>query len=372
MDHAIKENALVITVHNRYQELRDAWKEVIEKHEKYVNELSDSDEKEEDCWMSELSEVLEEIEIRTDKYLDKAHNRDEKDEMERKVQVESEKEETRQKEVQLKLVKELLIKRDQEGMKFYKSVDTTEKLLKIEAEAIPNHVAVALGSALDRLDEIKNKCDKAQIEYIAAITNSGQDVTSEQKNWIVKIVEVYNGICDECRVYISLHEKKFELSSVPESSEGGAIRLEKLKFEPFSGELRKYPRFKEEFLKHVKPRYKPHEEAFVLKSYLATDIKEDVNNLGDDATEIWRRLDRKYNDKSKMVDSIMAEIKQLTASANEDPTETLHMIKVIERAHRDLKSLGLEKKISNSTIVSMIEEKLPQEIEKEWIKIVTG
>ena len=125
-------------------------------------------------------------------------------------------------------------------------------------------------------------------------------------------------------------------------------------------------------MKHVKPRYKPHEEAFVLKSYLATDIKEDVDNLGDDATEIWRRLDRKYNDKSKMVDSIMAEIKQLTASANEDPTETLHMIKVIERAHRDLKSLGLEKKISNSTIVSMIEEKLPQEIEKEWIKIVTG
>ncbi len=95
--------------------------------------------------------------------------------------------------------------------------------------------------------------------------------------------------------------QKFELSSVPESSEGGAIRLEKLKFEPFSGELRKYPRFKEEFLKHVKPRYKPHEEAFVLKSYLATDIKEDVDNLGDDATEIWRRLDRKYNDKSQMV-----------------------------------------------------------------------
>ncbi len=60
-------------------------------------------------------------------------------------------------------------------MKFYKSVDTTEKLLKTEAEAIPNHVAVALASALDRLDEIKNKCDKAQIEYIAAITNSGQD-----------------------------------------------------------------------------------------------------------------------------------------------------------------------------------------------------
>lgn len=38
----------------------------------------------------------------------------------------------------------------------------------------------------------------------------------------------------------------------------------------------------------------------------------------------------------------------------------------------DLKSPGLEKKISNSTIVSIIEEKLPELNEKEWIKIVTS
>ena len=48
------------------------------------------------------------------------------------------------------------------------------------------------------------------------------------------------------------------------------------------------------------------------------------------------------------------------------------MIKVIERAHRDLKSMGLEKEINNATIVSMIEQKLPAEVEKEWINIVTG
>ena len=137
-----------------------------------------------------------------------------------------------------------------------------------------------------------------------------------------------------------------------------------MKFEPFSGEVRKYPRFKEEFLKHIKPQYESHEESFVLKSYLAPDIKEDVDNLGDDAAEIWKRLDRKYNDKSKMVNSIMADIKQLSNNTD-DPSEILHGIKVIEKAHRDLKSMGLEKEINNSTIVSMIEQKLPAELEKE-------
>ena len=78
---------------------------------------------------------------------------------------------------------------------------------------------------------------------------------------------------------------------------------------------------------------------------------------------MWKRLDNKYNDESKLVDSIMAEIKQLTSDSG-NPTEILQMIKVIERAHRDLKSLDLEDEISNSIIVSMIEERLPEQIEK--------
>ena len=48
------------------------------------------------------------------------------------------------------------------------------------------------------------------------------------------------------------------------------------------------------------------------------------------------------------------------------------MINTIEKAQRDLKLLGRESEISNSTIVSMIEERLPADIENEWIKLVTG
>ena len=87
---------------------------------------------------------------------------------------------------------------------------------------------------------------------------------------------------------------------------------------------------------------------------------------------IWKRLDKKYGDQGKLVDAIMSEIKKLGKSVNEDPKRTLEMINIIERAHRDLKSMGLEKEISNSTIVSMIEERLPEAIEKEWIKTVTN
>ena len=101
---------------------------------------------------------------------------------------------------------------------------------------------------------------------------------------------------------------------------------------------------------------------------MSDEIKE-VDGLGEDIDRIWERLDKKYGDEGKLVDAIMSKIKRLRKSADRDPKGTLDMINIIERAYRDLKSLGLEKEISNSTIVSMMEEKLPEAIEKEWIKI---
>ena len=48
------------------------------------------------------------------------------------------------------------------------------------------------------------------------------------------------------------------------------------------------------------------------------------------------------------------------------------MINIVENAHRDLQRMGKEHEINNSTIISMIEEKLPTEIESEWVNIITG
>ena len=261
------------------------------------------------------------MEIKTDKYVEKIRKNEQKA-IEQKTHEQLEIKEQGQREAQLKYVKETLIKRDQEGMKFYTSVDTTRKLFGTGNEINPNHVAEALSSSLTRLGEIMAKCEKAQEDYVSAMTHSNRELTDDDKEWIVKIIKVFNGIYDGCKLFISMHDKRgVGLPSTPITIESSRIRLEKMKFEPFSRKLRKYPRFKQEFLKHIKPRYESHEEAFVLKSYLVPDIKEDVDNLGDNAAEIWKRLDRKYNDKSKMVDSIMTDIQQLSNST--EPSEGL-------------------------------------------------
>lgn len=61
----------------------------------------------------------------------------------------------------------------------------------------------------------------------------------------------------------------------------------------------------------------------------------------------------------------MSEIKKLKNSVDADVKGMLEMVNVIKKAQIDLKSLDLEKEISNSTIISMIEEKLPEPVEKE-------
>ena len=68
----------------------------------------------------------------------------------------------------------------------------------------------------------------------------------------------------------------------------------------------------------------------------------------------------------------MSEIKKLKRSVDAGAKGMLEMINVIKKVLIDLKSLDLEKEISDSTIVRMIEEKLPEPIEKEYIKIATS
>ena len=67
----------------------------------------------------------------------------------------------------------------------------------------------------------------------------------------------------------------------------------------------------------------------------------------------------------------MADIRKLKRTS-ENPSDILKMINTIEKVQRDLELIGREREINNSTIVSMIEERLPIDVENEWIKVVTG
>ena len=196
----------------------------------------------------------------------------------------------------------------------------------------------------------------------------------KEKEWSLSIWETFDKLINDIKMFIAQHSPKVNIEDLnsKENNLSSGVRLEKLRFQIFQGDVRKYPRFKAEFEKHVKSLCSSNQVAFVLKSYLSEEIKEEVDNLGDTVKEIWSRLDKKYGDQGKLVDAIMSEVKFMPACEDGDERAILNMINLIERAHRDLVLLGLESEISNSTIVSVIEQRMPREIKREWIKVVTG
>ena len=109
----------------------------------------------------------------------------------------------------------------------------------------------------------------------------------------------------------------------------------------------------------------------MLRTYLSPEIQEEVEVCGDDAERMWARLDEKYGDESRLIDNIMADLKKFKRKAERD-SDLTRLVEIVERAERDLKRLGKEHELNNTTIVSLIEEKLPEQELREWIKLVTG
>ena len=195
-------------------------------------------------------------------------------------------------------------------------------------------------------------------------------ILESENSGILPMWGAYYETCNKVEVFKS--QCKPNVGNVVDNSPSSSIRLEKLRFQTFDSDIRKYPKFKAEFQKYIQPLCKSDEIAFIFRSYLTDEISEEVDSMGDDIDQIWKRLDKKCGDTGKLVDAIMSEIKQMPTCSNSDYQRVLEMINTIEKAHCDLKRLDLEKEISNSTIVSIIEEKLPEDRQIEWIRIVTG
>ena len=100
------------------------------------------------------------------------------------------------------------------------------------------------------------------------------------------------------------------------------------------------------------------------------NVCEDVENVDSDVESMWRRLDEKYGDQQKLVDSIMNDVAKLTTSNTDE--SALKMIHTIQRAHQDLKRLNQEAELYNATILSQIERKMPTRMQWEWVQQVVS
>ena len=366
---ALDANVLLVTASKKYDKLKQTWDEVQLNHQTYLNSLADETQiEEEDKWILEICNQFDKIETEFDNYVENKSKEKNEDE-ERKADEERRRSEAITKEHQdtdLKIrTKISLTKIGQQEANILGSIRNLNRILETTEPKDKILAANIMGGQLLELEVQVKHLSELIDEILAIITDD--EIVNQINETYGKIIHEYNEIKINGQMFSAEHKG---IECVAKENATGNVRLEKLKFQTFEGDMRKYPKFREEFLQHIKPHYKTEEEAFVLKHYLSSDIANEIENLGNDAAAIWQRLDLKYGDKSKLVDMIMSEFKAMKRP-NEKPGEIINMINTVEKAHRDLKMMGKEAEINNSTIVSMLEEKLPKEIDAEWIKLIT-
>ena len=234
----------------------------------------------------------------------------------------------------------------------------------------------------NRYEDLKQRWEsfqEAHDEYTALLTEEEDISTAEV--WMNEICQRFDNI--EIAVGKAMKEDKKKLepsvtetkmssaSSTGKQFKETAIRMERLRFPTFEGDIRKYPQFKEEFVRQIQPQSSTSQLAFILKSYLSGPVQEEISNVSDNYNKMWDRLDQKYGNINNLVDAILYDVKRLSIS---EPTDSnvLQMINVVEKANRDLERLGEEAELRNSTSISIIEQAMTKEMRHEWVKLIAS
>ena len=258
---------------------------------------------------------------------------------------------------------------------------------KLREAITPTYADYPINTVERRYSEVKQRWNQAQDahdHYVSCLVVDTDQLATEEL-WIDEVADRFDKIEIEFDKYVE--ERTLmkplvnrEVVQQPSSSREGVaqgqvhpsvIKIERMKFPSFSGDIRKYPQFREEFIKHIQPQCQWEQLTFVLKSYLVDEIREEVNNVGEDYEKVWERLDKTYGNTGKLVDAILYEVKKLPYGSN-CPSITLQMIKIVEKAYMDLRRLGEEGEMCNSTIISIIEQRMPSNMTNEWVKLIAS
>ena len=235
--------------------------------------------------------------------------------------------------------------------------NTIERSIKQKIELQMKCDEAILDVIKEEMSDFKRQlevCRQAHHNYISVLS----EIPPAEIQWVKYLQDK---VLKTSETFSSLIQKKEDAKRV-------GIPHEKLKMPTFDGNIREYPRFKADFERQIMPRYNKdaYGAAYVLKSCSSNEPLNVVRNVDDNHVEMWKRLDEKYGKKYRFTETIMNEIKRLVPVSEGDNRGFVHFVNTVESGYRDLERLKLEKEMANSTAISIIEDKLPQDIRRLW------
>ena len=341
-------------VERKMFELTNRYKNVQEIHENYVTEIEEDqsfDKNTEESWLSEITQAFSTTERMALAYI----------KTKKKAEEPVKNEEVQQCSTINTLTESEKFSnlREFEKTELVHEANTANKFMEETRITGPNKQRI-LKEYSERLEKQLNRCKNAQAQYLTTI--SAEEMKKEL-SWTDEIYDIYSEVSTELALHITSDEKSQDKGASGDTQDTQQ-KLFRLKLQPmplpkFDGSIRDYPRFKHDFKTQVVPSVAEVQQPYVLKSCLVGTPLEIVKNVDHSVTDMWKRLDDRYAEPSKVIDVIMNEIKKLPSLGENCIPEFILMVDVVERAFRDLERLGLEGEVSNASTVCSIEEKLP-------------
>ena len=353
---SVRENRGIDSVKRTFADLHEAWNTVEGKHDLYTLYLAEEEVEQSETWINELQELYNEAAAIQIQYMND------------QVQLEKKQRE--------EISRQEVIRIEQE--KFQRLLDQTnlrKKSLETIFETFTNYAQslmeshdggqdapAALRKTERELEVVLANCNELHNRLLELL--NAESAESEIK-WIREIYARYNEISGRIESFTAKGK------NVESAQKQNPIQLEKVKMPSFTGEIRDYPRFKTDFERQVMPTISIENAPYILRSCLSKKAANTVKSIDDDLDAMWKRLDEKYGDPAKVVDVIMNDIQNTRNIKDGENRRLIEFVNIIEDGYRDLKRLGLEKEITTTSSVSIIEKKLPTDLKKEWSKLVT-
>ena len=211
------------------------------------------------------------------------------------------------------------------------------------------------------------RCKNAQAQYLSLLK---RDEVNKELSWTEEVHSIYSEITT--KLFATIKKNTVDVSSsVPkEQRQTYGLKLQPMPLPNVKGDIREYPRFKDDFKNQVVPSVTIAQQPYVLKTCMEGYPLDIVKNVDHSVSEMWKRLDEVYAVPSKIIDVIMKDIKKLKPVKEKENRKFVQLVDIVERAYRDLNRLNLQNQISNASTVSMIEEKLPPDILEKWAELI--
>ena len=214
--------------------------------------------------------------------------------------------------------------------------------------------------------DVKLQLEKCKESHTSLLSHLEVQHHEAENKWLDGIYTLYKELNNKVYRYIESITKMEK-----EEKRDIGLKMERLKMPSFDGDIRRYSKFKSDFMKQVEVRVKSSDNlSYILKSCLSGSALLSVESI-DNYSETWERLDKRYGQPSFLIDIIMNEIKDIHSVMENDSEGFIKFVNVIERGYTDLKRLNLQQEMSNSVTVSMLEGRLPPTIRRDWAKEVS-